>query len=541
MPFPHDEPHVEGAIPREPRPRDASAQAEPLIGTAVEGGTIDAYRELFERSADAILIIEGDRFIDCNQATVDMLRYRDKAQLLETHPSELSPPTQPDGRDSREKANEIMERAFEQGSARFEWDHMRADGEVFPVEVLLTAIREPGRKVLHVVWRDIAERKRLEAELRQAQRTEAIGKLAGGIAHDFNNLLVILVGNADLLKLHLANDPKAIAFVDQIVEAGERASELVQQLLAFSRRQEVLERVFDVNALVRRTEGLLRRLIGEDINLVTDTGTPGLNVVGDGGQIEQVLLNLASNARDAMPQGGTLTIETSAVPADRVPGGAAGGKDSFVLIAFTDTGTGMSAEALERAFDPFFTTKEQGKGTGLGLATVYGIAKQAGGHTRLRSELGRGTTVEVYLPLSHEQAADVEPVVSAKPLVSGTETLLLVEDEEGVAALLLAVLERAGYTVLTASNGSEALELYTRRADEIDLIVTDVIMPVMGGAELISTLRARGHEPRVLFISGYTDNELSRLDLLDEGVDLLRKPFHTEALARRVHEALARA
>jgi len=502
---------------------------------------MDAYRELFERSADAILIIEGETFIDCNDATVQMLRYRDKKQVLQTHPSELSPPTQPDGRDSRDKASEMIAVAFERGSHRFEWEHVRADGEVFPVEVLLTSVQEPGRRVLHVVWRDITERKRLEAELRQAQRTEAIGRLAGGIAHDFNNLLVVLVGNTDLLRMEVEDDPAAREFVEEIQQACNRASRLVGQLLAFSRRQEIVERVIDVNALIEKLRGLLERLIGEDIELTCNLGGGSLRVLGDSGQLEQVILNLVTNARDAMTEGGTLTIATRLVDRDHplIGGTESPPAEPAVCITVSDTGVGMSARAREHAFDPFFTTKETARGTGLGLSTVHGIVQQARGRIAIRSTPGAGTEVCVSLPLATGDPDEPEAEWTRPEIERGTETLLLVEDEQAVASMLIKVLTRAGYTVLTAGNGREALDLYLDRAAEIELIVTDVIMPELGGVELVNRLCEAGHEPRVLFTSGYTDQELSRMKGLDRlDVDLLRKPFHAQDLAHRVRRAL---
>ena len=273
----------------------------------------DPYRELFERSADAILIIEGETFVDCNDATVEMLRYRSREQMLQTHPSELSPSHQPDGRKSFEKANEMIAIAFDRGSHRFEWNHVRADGELFPVEVLLTTVAEPGRRTLHVVWRDITDRKRLEEELRHAQKMEAIGKLTGGIAHDFNNLLVAVLGHSDLLEPLLEGLPEAQEHVAGIRYAGESAAGLVRQLLAFGRKQRLSSVPFDLNELVRATGTLLQRVIGEQIVLVTSLDDEPVPTKADRGQLEQVLLNLAANGRDAMLDGGELRIETGCV------------------------------------------------------------------------------------------------------------------------------------------------------------------------------------------------------------------------------------
>ena len=354
---------------------------------------LPSYREVFERSADANLIIDGDTFVDCNEATVKMLRYATREELLQTHPSELSPEYQPDGRVSFEKANEMMALAFARGSHRFEWNHQRADGEVFPVEVLLTSVPLAGRDVLHVAWREISERKHLEEELRHAQKMEAVGKLAGGIAHDFNNILVAIMGYAELIRDAVADQPELLEDAREIVRAGEKAATLTSQLLAFSRKQDLKPEIVDLGQVVGNLTGMIRRLIGEDIEMVMDTAVIPLPVKVDPGQLEQVILNIVSNARDAMLDGGTLTIKTT-----RGMKSLSNGVDlptgRYVSLKFTDTGEGMDSEVIARAFEPFFTTKERGRGTGLGLSSVYGIIKQSGGDVRIVSHEGHGTTLE---------------------------------------------------------------------------------------------------------------------------------------------------
>ncbi len=503
-----------------------------------------AYRELFERSADAILIIEGARFIDCNDATVEMLRYESREALLETHPSELSPPTQPDGRDSFEKANEMMATAFERGSHRFEWSHKRADGEVFPVEVLLTAVQESDRRVLHVVWRDITQRKVLEDQLRHSHKMEAVGKLAGGIAHDFNNMLVAIIGHAELLRRHIGEDPKAREHVQQIRLAGDRAAGLVRQLLAFGRKQQLQPAVFDLDELILGVQKLLERLIGEDITLATRRSSESIHIKADPGQVEQVLMNLASNARDAMPRGGTLTIETRIIDLTESHMGTAHSlpPGRYALLCVGDTGEGMSEETRAHAFDPFFTTKEVGAGTGLGLATVHGIVRQSGGNTELVSTPSVGTTVRVYLPISAEQVeAKHQRIERVEDIIGGTETILVAEDEPLVRAMIVATLEDKGYRVLCASDGIEALRLFRGQPDGIDLILTDVIMPNMGGPEFVAELATADAVPRVLFMSGYTNDTLARFAALDQELDLIEKPFTPAALATRVRRSLEQA
>ena len=509
----------------------------------------DTYRELFERSPDAILVIEGDRFVDCNPAAVRMMRYASKAELLarysgdtehgalRAHPGEFSPPRQPDGRDSFEKANEMMAIAFEQGSHLFEWDHLRADGEVFPVEVQLTVVRRGDDPLLHVVWRDISERKRLEAELRQSQRLEAVGRLAGGIAHDFNNLLVVVLSHAELLgeKLDGVEDRE---HVGQIQGAAERAAALTRQLLAFSRGQPVQPRPTDLGDLVARLSALLQRLIGEDIEL--DLALPSAPVIveADPSQLEQLVMNLAANARDAMPEGGSLAIEVART--DVTPRSPMGqlAPGAYAALEVRDTGTGMSPEQLDHAFDPFYTTK--GEGAGLGLATVHAIAEQNAGTAFLESEPGMGTRVGVVLPICESQpvAPDERPGIP-KP-TGGGETILIAEDEAAIRQLLETAMQRTGYRVLSARDGVEALEIAEAHPGEVDLLLTDVVMPRLSGPELVRKL-ARSH-PRlkVMYMSGYSHGGPLAAVAPGEKAEILQKPFSPRRLLAELRELLDR-
>ena len=512
-------------------------------GTSAAEAAPDSYRALFERSADAILIIEGDTFIDCNQATVDMLRYASKDELFRRHPSELSPQFQRDGRDSFEKANEMIKTAFRNGSHRFEWDHVRADGEVFPVEVLLTAVPHGAEPILHVVWRDITERKHLEAQLRQALKMEAVGKLAGGIAHDFNNLLVAIMGNAELLEEGLVGEKQA-ELLGEIREAAGRASELTMQLLAYSRLQILQPRVLDLNEIVTNMNGLLSRLIGKHIEMRTRLADKALPVKVDPGQIEQVLVNLITNARDAMPKGGAVTIETSVVELDEASIGIRGELRAgcYARLTVSDTGIGMSASVRRLAFDPFFTTKRVGEGTGLGLSTVYGIVKQSHGEVTLTSEPLVGTAASVLLPVSDGEPQDLRPPLDMGPEPKGgSETILVAEDEPTVAHLIAKVLRSRGYHVLNAASGADSLVTYLSHTGKIDLLVSDVIMPEMSGPDMVEALRAAGHTPPVLFVSGYTRHALERMTALDADLELLQKPFTVHALLHRVRDLLDRA
>jgi CheY-like chemotaxis protein len=368
---------------------------------------------------------------------------------------------------------------------------------------------------------------------------EGIGRLAGGIAHDFNNLLTAILGYAELMESQL-EDEGLKSELREIRLAGERAAALTRQLLAFSRRQVLQPRTLDLNTVVSDVEKMLARLIGEDVTLATRL-EPDLGCVkADPGQLEQVMMNLAVNARDAMPEGGTLTFETAnaVLDADFVavhPGALPG---AYVVLMVADTGTGMTDEVRSHAFEPFFTTKEKGKGTGLGLATAYGIVKQSGGYITVDSGVGRGTTFRIYLPRVEGTAVVSERTASSSRLAIGTETILLVEDEAGVRRLSLTVLESQGYVVLEAASGDMALQVARSRTGPIHLVVTDVVMPGMSGRELWDRLRVLRPDSRVLFMSGYTDDAIARHGVLEPGIAFLQKPFTPFSLAQKVREVL---
>jgi len=393
------------------------------------------------------------------------------------------------------------------------------------------------------IGRDVTERVQLEQQLRQAQKMEAVGRLAGGIAHDFNNILTAITGYADLLLEDLgATDPRR-QDADEIHKAADRAAGLTRQLLAFSRQQVLQPTVLEVNTLVGDLEKMLRRLLGEDVALSTRLAPTTGRVKADPGQLEQVIMNLAVNARDAMPNGGKLTLETAnvdlddAYAADHYPARAG----PFVMLAVSDTGTGMSEETQAHMFEPFFTTKEKGKGTGLGLATVYGIIKQSGGFIWVYSEVGHGTTFKLYLPRVEELAERAsEPAqLPARP-ARGTETVLVVEDEAPVRSVARQVLERHGYTVLEAPSAEAALDLAARYSGAIHLLLTDVVMPGLNGRELASRLADLRPDARVIFMSGYTDEAVTRHGVLEPGSAYVQKPFTPDAIVRRVREVLDR-
>jgi len=394
---------------------------------------------------------------------------------------------------------------------------------------------------------ELAERERMEKEktnieqqLRQAHKMEAIGKLAGGVAHDFNNLVTIITGYSDMLLSRIGPENSTRRELEQIKKAGDRAHSLTRQLLAFSRRQMLQPKVLDLNAVVTNLEPMLQRLIGENIELVIEL-KPGLGQVkADPGQIEQVIMNLAINARDAMLQGGKLLLETDNIELDEAyalrhiptqPG-------SYVHLAVSDTGCGMDAATQSRIFEPFFTTKEQGKGTGLGLSTVYGIVKQSGGYIWVYSEHGQGTTFKIYLPRVLAPADSVPPVTHWSSLPQGKETVLLVEDEPEVRWLVRDMLQHLGYTVLEARHGIEAQVLSIQHAGPIHLLITDVVMPQMSGREIAEQLTSEHPETKVLYMSGYTDDAVVRHGVLAAEIAFLQKPFTPEALARKVREVL---
>lgn len=395
-------------------------------------------------------------------------------------------------------------------------------------------------KELVGAWLDVTERHRLENQFHQAQKMEAVGRLAGGIAHDFNNLLTIIASHTEFLQQELPAGDSKLEDLDQIHEAVDEAAGLTRQLLAFSRQQVFESKVLDVNAVVTKAERMLGRIIGEDVEL-TVTLEPALGQVkADQGQLTQVLMNLAVNARDAMPEGGKLTIETSNLEVDReyAASNPAAVQGSYVMVAVSDTGIGMDETTKARVFEPFFTTKDPGKGTGLGLSTVYGIVKQSGGFIWVYSEPGQGTVFKIYLPrVPSDSEIEVGPPESQN-LPRGWETVLLVEDADGVRTVGRRILERQGYEVLEASNGEMALHLVAAWEGPIHLLLTDVVMPGMGGRRLAEEMIRTLPELKVLYASGYTDDAVVRHGVLESAVAYLQKPYTNETLARKVRQVL---
>ncbi len=420
------------------------------------------------------------------------------------------------------------------------WKHVRKDGKVIDAEVIAHRLEYAGRPVYLVVAQDVGERQLLEEQLRQAQKMEAVGRLAGGVAHDFNNLLMVIKGHTELLLNMLPQANTATRKVELIDRAADRAASLTRQLLAFSRMQVLQPRVINLNKIVDDMGKLIPRLLGEDVDLVIRTAHDLGAIRADASQMEQVIMNLAVNARDAMPDGGRLVIETSNADLDSsyanarpvvTPG-------PYILLAVSDTGTGMDQETQARIFEPFFTTKEQGKGTGLGLSTVYGVVKQSGGFVWVYSEVGKGTSFKVYLPRVDQPIDATGASVSYAEAPRGTETVLLAEDEADVRELAREFLQAAGYTVIEARNGQEALKLAAERGEEIDLLVSDLVMPGMTGQQLAALLQQQDSSLRVIFMSGYSEHAAAEAAQAGSSVRILTKPFNRMALLRTIREVL---
>jgi two-component system, cell cycle sensor histidine kinase and response regulator CckA len=427
----------------------------------------------------------------------------------------------------------------------------RKDGAPFPVLIEDRLLRDDEGQVrgIRSTIQDITEQKKaeekmvsLQEQLRQSQKMEAVGRLAGGIAHDFNNLLTVIQGHCELSLLQLPENNPMREDIVEINKAADRAANLTRQLLAFSRRQIMEMKIIDLNSLVRELEKMLRRVMGEDIELVTVLEKDLGKIKMDPGQMEQVILNLAVNARDAMPAGGKFILETANVYIDEEyarthisvePG-------PHVVLAVTDTGSGMSPQIKDRLFEPFFTTKEKGKGTGLGLSTVYGIMKQSGGNIWVYSEAGHGTTFKIYMPRVDQEADPLPRRDETVSMLYGNETILLVEDESSVRGLAARVLRHQGYRILEAINGSEALKMAEKHKERIHLLLTDVIMPQIGGKELFDQLKPLRPDLKVLFMSGYTDNAIVQQGTLSPGIAFLQKPFSPIFLTHRVREILER-
>jgi PAS domain S-box-containing protein len=497
----------------------------------------ERFRALVENSSDALLLLDAEGRV--TYMTLSSQRHLGwKPEEIVGH-SIFNFLHAEDRETMTERMSETLQNPSAPVTAEIRFQH--GDGNERTMEVVgVNRLGDPSVRAIVVKARDITDRRRLEDHLRQVQKMEAVGALAGGVAHDFNNLLTAILGYCNLMLDDVPKEDPLRQDLEEIRSAGERAAALTRQLLAFSRRQMLQPQIVDINILVRQLEKLLRRLLSEDIVLATALASDLHTVKVDPASIEQVLVNLAVNSRDAMPEGGQLTIETANIELDQVyadthvtviPG-------PYVMLAVGDSGQGIDAATKARIFEPFFTTKEQGKGSGLGLATVYGIVKQSGGYIWVYSELGHGTVFKVYFPVAESPASPAVGQGSDADLKrQGWETVLLVEDEDAVRALAREVLRRQGYIVLEARHGVDALRLAERHTDDIHLMITDVVMPHMSGRELAERLCSVRPMMKVLFMSGYTDHAVMNR-ALTPGSSFLQKPFTPDGFARKVRQVL---
>jgi two-component system cell cycle sensor histidine kinase/response regulator CckA len=496
----------------------------------------EQYRALFEHSPFPKFLYDNEtlRFLAVNDAAVLHYGYS-RSEFLRMGIQDIRP---------REDLPALMASlsavgfgAVKPGLRR----HTKKDGSVIDVDVTIQKFVLGKRPCGLAVALDVTESNRMEAQIRQAQKMDAIGSLAGGIAHDFNNLLCVILSYAEMLAADLNPEDPMREALEEILGAGNRAAVLTRQLLAFSRQQILQPRILDLNAVIGGIAKMLRRVVREDVELTIVSG-PGLGTVkADAGQLEQVLMNLVVNARDAMPQGGHLTIETANVELDSNSAGTHVDvkPGPYVMLAVTDTGTGMDAATRERIFEPFFTTKENGKGTGLGLSTVFGIVQQSGGNIRVESERGKGTTMRVYLPQADPAAtAAMNATPTETRTLRGSETILLVEDDEPIRTVLRTILERCGYRVLEARGGGEALLLCEQHEGTIHLLLTDMVMPHMSGWQLAGRLGPLRPEMKMLYMSGHADDSIIRHGVPDSGAAFLQKPIKPTGLARKVREVL---
>jgi two-component system, cell cycle sensor histidine kinase and response regulator CckA len=501
----------------------------------------ELFRLISENAADMIAVVDTDGQRLYNSPSYQKLLGYSQEELGKTSAFDQI------HTDDRSAVLEAANDARRTGMGRTVQYRIRhKDGHWLTLESTASVVRNRDGQVekLVIVNRDITERKQLEEQLNRSQKLEAIGRLSGGVAHDFNNLLGLIIGYSEALQERVPPDDPYREAVDEIQNAGKRAAALTQQLLAFSRKQVLEPRILSLNTIIADIEKMLRRLVGEDIQIELLLSPDTATVKADRSQVEQVILNLVVNARDAMANGGKLTIETGNWTLDRstvlqhpyvIPG-------PYAMLKVTDTGCGMDAELQSHIFEPFFTTKEKGKGTGLGLATVYGVIKQSGGYIWVDSEVGKGTTFRIYLPEVSASATEPAPEVKTSVKVApDRRTILVVEDEKSLRKLTRKTLSEAGHKVFEAGDAAEALEISRKTKDTIDLLLTDVIMPGMSGKKLADVLLAERPGINVLYMSGYTDGEIATQGVLEQGTAILRKPFTRDELMRQVENSLVSA
>ncbi len=525
------------------------AKNENLIGVTAFGQDITArkeaehalvesekkYRMVVENANDGILVTHGEYMDFFNPRICEFTGY-DVRELKKIPFLDL---IHPDDRQMVE--NRLRRRMTGKDAERFySIKIIDKSGETHWVEINPERIEWEGKPAVLAFVSEVTEKKRLEEELRQAQKMEAVGRLAGGVAHDFNNLLTVIEGYGDMLIGQTDDGSMMQRGIQQILAAGKRAEALTRQLLTFSRKQVLQPKILNLNALIGETEKMLRRLIGEDVEMVSNLTNELQDIKADPGQIEQVIMNLVINGRDAMPEGGQISIKTSMrditpeqtkIFNDIKPG-------QYIQLDIADTGCGIDPQILPKIFEPFFTTKDRGKGTGLGLSTVFGIVKQSKGDIQVKTEPGKGTTFSIFLPCVTQEMYLEEKEASKKIKLEGSETILVVEDEDQVRLLIRKTLQKKGYTVHDADNGNEAVEIFEKYAEDIDLILTDVVMPRMSGRKVADTVLSSNPDKKIVYMSGYTDEAIVRHGILNPGVNFLQKPFSSDELLKKVRDVL---
>jgi PAS domain S-box-containing protein len=499
----------------------------------------ERYRTAIESSHDGVALMRGDRHVYVNQRFLDIFGYDRPDQLLG---KDHSPTVHPDDRE-RVRAYNRARQSGQPAPSSYEFTGMRSDGTPIQIETSVAAVTFQGEPATLVYVRDITARKKaeeekaaLEQQLRQSQKMEAIGILAGGVAHDFNNVLTVLIGCGGLLRMKMARTDPLRVYVDQILASSERAAGLTQSLLAFSRKQQINLQPVKFDDVIKDTAGLLKRLITEDIDLQIALGSDNVAVMADVTQVDEVLMNITGNARDAMPKGGVVRIETAVAHIDQgfIRTHGYGEPGDYVLLSISDTGTGMDEVTKEHIFEPFFTTKEVGKGTGLGLSTVYGIVKQHNGYITVSSRLNEGTRFDLYFPIINTK----ERVMTSVPeeIKGGNQTILIAEDQLEVRKLTTEILRTYGYRTIEAADGEQALREFKKHKDEIELVILDVVMPKKNGKEVFEEIRRMQPGIRVLFVSGYTGDVIIDKGIQDEKVNFLAKPLSASTLLKKVHE-----
>lgn len=498
------------------------------------------FRSLVQSAVDGIISADSSgKIISWNRGAENIFGYAEEGVILK--PLTILMPER-----YREAHQKGFERMHSTGESRIagkiiELYGLRKDGDEFPLEISLSLWKFHEETFCTAIVRDITEHKKLEEQLRHTQKMEAIGQLAGGIAHDFNNMLNVIIGFGSLMEMNMNDDDPNRAHLKEILSAGERATHLTKGLLAYSRKQIIDLKSENLNEIIRAVEKFLRRIIGEDIELKTILSDKELIAMVDSSQIQQVIMNIATNARDAMPDGGELIIETGIVQMDEeyIKMHGYGERGMYALLSITDTGIGMDEITMKRVFEPFFTTKEIGGGTGLGLSIVYGIIKQHGGFINVYSEPGRGTTFKIYLPFIKSEFEEAGTIKEIAPYpAGGTEMVLIAEDDEAVRKLIRDVLERFGYKVIAAEDGEDAIEKFRENKEEIRLLLLDLIMPRKSGKNVYEEIKEIKPDIKAIFLSGYTADILFKRGILDEGLDFIHKPFSPREILRKVREVL---